>query len=58
VIVILANISPYTVIRQDTHTQPFYGSMGLVRDNPGKPVSEKTFTHLHLSVWSAVQKVQ
>jgi len=36
-----------------THTQPFYGSMDFVRDNPGEPVPEETFTHLHLS-WSSI----
>ena len=29
-----------------THTQPFYGSVEFVRDNPGEPVPEETFTHL------------
>jgi len=29
-----------------THTQPFYGSMDFVRDNPGELVPEETFTHL------------
>jgi len=34
----------------NTHTQPFYGSMEFVRDNPGEPVPEETFTHYtHLS---------
>jgi len=32
--------------------QPFYGSLDFVRDNPGEPVPEGTFTHLHLS-WSS-----
>ena len=36
-----------------THTQPFYGSLDFVRDNPGEPVSEETFTHSHL-LWSSV----
>ena len=36
-----------------THTQPFYGSIDFVRDNPGEPVPEKIFTHLHLS-WSSI----
>jgi len=27
-----------------THTQPFYGCMEFVRDNPGEPVPEETFT--------------
>jgi len=29
-----------------TRTQPFYGSLDLVRDNPGEPVAEGTFCHL------------
>ena len=28
-----------------TRTQPFYGSVEFVRDNPGEPVPEETFTH-------------
>jgi len=36
-----------------THTQPFYGSLDSVRDNPGEPAPEETFTHSHLS-WSTV----
>ena len=36
-----------------THTQPFYSSLDFVRDNPGEPVPEETFTHSHLS-WSSV----
>jgi len=28
-----------------THTQPFYRSVEIVRDNPGEPVPEETFTH-------------
>jgi len=39
--------------QQHTHTQPFYGSMDFVRDNPGEPVPEETFTHSHLS-WSSI----
>jgi len=35
-----------------SHTQPFYGSLDFVRNNPGEPVPEKTFTHSHLS-WSS-----
>jgi len=30
---------------QHTHTQPFYGSVEFVQDNPGEPVPEETFTH-------------
>jgi len=29
----------------DEHTQPFYGSVEFVRENPGEPVPEETFTH-------------
>ena len=36
-----------------THTQPFYGSLDFVRDNPGEPVPAETFTHSHLS-WSSI----
>jgi len=36
-----------------TRTQPFYSSMDFVRDNPGEPVPEETFTHSHLS-WSSI----
>jgi len=28
-----------------THTQPFYGSVEFVRENPGEPVPEETFAH-------------
>jgi len=45
------------VLRTNTYThtraQPFYGSMDYVRDNPGEPVPEETFTHSHLS-WSSI----
>ena len=30
---------------QYENTQPFYGSVEFVRDNPGEPVPEETFTH-------------
>jgi len=30
-----------------THTQPFYGSVEFVRDNPGEPVPEETNTYVH-----------
>jgi len=36
-----------------THTQPFYGSVDFVWDNPGEPVPEETFTHSHSS-WSSI----
>ena len=35
------------------NTQPFYGSVDFVRDNPGEPVPEETFTHSHPS-WSSI----
>jgi len=38
--------------RTNTHTQPFYGSLDSVRDNPDEPVPAETFTHLHL-LWSS-----
>jgi len=31
------------------HTHTFYGSLDFVRDKPGEPVPEETFTHSHLS---------
>jgi len=31
---------------QHTYTQPFYGSLYYVQDNPGEPVQEGTFHHL------------
>jgi len=33
------------MLQTHTHTQPFYGSLEFVRDNPGEPVPEETFTH-------------
>jgi len=36
-----------------THTQPFYGSVDFVWDNPGEPVPEEAFTHSHSS-WSSI----
>jgi len=44
----------YSFFGQHTHTQPFYGSMDSVWDNPGEPVPEETSTHSHLSVSSHV----
>jgi len=38
---------------QHTHTQPFYGSVEFVPDNPGEPVPEETFTHSNSS-WSSI----
>jgi len=37
----LANTDAHT----HTHTQPFYGFMDFVWDNPGEVVPEETFTH-------------
>jgi len=34
-------------------SQPFYCSVEFVRDNPGEPVPEETFTHSHSS-WSSI----
>jgi len=40
--------------KEYTHnTQPFYGSVEFVQDNPGEPVPEETFTHSHSS-WSSI----
>jgi len=48
VIITLANTNTYsyTVICLDTHTQLFYGSMDLDRNNPGEPVPEKNIQPL------------
>ena len=46
-------------IRARTHactharSKQFYGSLDFVRDNPGEPVPEETFTHSNLS-WSSI----
>jgi len=45
--------SVYWAFHTHTHTQPFYGSVDFVRDHPGKPVAEETFTHSHSS-WSSI----
>ena len=34
-----------TAVIPHTHTQPLYGSVEFVRENPGEPVPEETFTH-------------
>jgi len=31
--------------KSTNNTQPFYGSVEFVRENPGEPVPEETFTH-------------
>jgi len=36
-----------------TNTQPFYGSLDFVWDNPGEPAPKETFTHSHL-FWSSI----
>jgi len=35
----------YVIIFKLTHTQPFYGSLDFVREDPGELVPEETFTH-------------
>jgi len=40
-------------INNTQHTQPFYGSLDFVRDNPGEPAPEETFTHSQL-LWSLI----
>jgi len=48
VLMLCSNLDFRQATSQDmihTHTQPFYGSMELVRENPGEPVPEETFTH-------------
>ena len=35
----------FNPLKVHTHTQPFYGSVEIVWDNPGEPVPEETFTH-------------
>jgi len=49
------HIMTWTLNRCHTHihTQPFYGSMDFVQDNPGEPVPEETVTHSHLP-WSSI----
>ena len=46
-----------TLTHTHTHTtQPFYGSVEFVRENPGEPVPEETFTHYsHRSHQSSLQ---
>ena len=39
-------VTEFVAGRIHTHTtQPFYGSVEFVRENPGEPVPEETFTH-------------
>jgi len=56
VYVLLGIIKMYFVMRSKwlfrrthTHTQQFYGSKDFVRDNPGEPVPEETFTQKKFS---------
>jgi len=49
----LRSVLAHTRTHKHTHTQPFYGSLDFVPDNPGELVQEETFTHSHLS-WSSV----
>jgi len=37
-------------VSNNTNTQQFYCSVDFVRDNPGEPVPEETFTHSTLIV--------
>jgi len=47
-----------TVSHTHTHnTQPFYGSVEFVRENPGEPVPEETFTHYQLSPSSTIHGI-
>jgi len=50
ILVISSNLVTYNIVHchtQHTHIL-FYGSLGFVQNNPGKPVPEETFTHSHL----------
>jgi len=49
----LVSAHPGSPKQNPTHTRPFYSCLDSVRDNPGEPVPEETFTHSHLS-WSSV----
>ena len=43
---LIAKYKHNTILKKhDTHTQPFNGSVEFVRENPGEPVPEETFTH-------------
>ena len=44
--IVLASHSPIASLFTYTHTQPFYGCLDYVRDNPGELVPEGTFYHL------------
>jgi len=35
----------YSCVTYEYNTQPFYGSLDFVWDNPVEPVPEETFTH-------------
>jgi len=52
-IILIVNYFTSTVKHTYTHTQPFYGSVEFVQNNPGEPVPEETFTHSHSS-WPSV----
>jgi len=51
--IVTIGINNYYSVYTHTHTQPFYGSVESVWDNPGEPVPEETFTHSHSS-WSSI----
>jgi len=50
-------LSPYIILtilpNETSHTQPHYGPLDFVWDNPGELVPEETFTHSHVS-WSSI----
>jgi len=43
----------FTYSHTHRHTEPLYGSMDPVQDNPGEPIPEESFTLSHLS-WSSI----
>jgi len=52
-VIVLVQNHKWLQLYYTQHTQPFYGFLDSVWNNPGEPVPEETFTHLHLS-WSLV----
>ena len=49
---IVSTLETFYFTHTHTHTQPFYGSLDFVWDNPGEPVSEETFDHTPIVVIS------
>jgi len=41
------SVKIHKLTQTHTHTQPFHSSVDFVRDNPGEPVPEETFTYSH-----------